>query len=185
MSCGLDIITPSPAVMQLGTQGPGWHGCSGVHTHMTNTRITDVEILERRYPVHVRKFMLRPDTGGTGRFKGGDGVLREILFRAPLTLSVLTERRVLQPYGLKGGGPGARGLNLLIRTDGRTINLGPKTAVPIQPGVSMTNRFVYRGQVFVDGREGTATKMDRVDRKRSGSAAAAALFFVRLLLLLA
>ena len=85
-----------------------------------------------------------------------------------------------------GGGPGARGLNLLIRTDGRTINLGPKTAVPIQPGVSMTNRFVYRGQVFVDGREGTATKMDRVDRKRSGSAAAAAaLFFVRLLLLLA
>ena len=71
---------------------------------MTNTRITDVEILERRYPVHVRKFMLRPDTGGTGRFKGGDGVLREILFRAPLTLSVLTERRVLQPYGLKGEG---------------------------------------------------------------------------------
>jgi 5-oxoprolinase (ATP-hydrolysing) len=114
--------------------GPGWRGCSGVHTHMTNTRITDVEILERRYPVHVRKFMLRPDTGGTGRFRGGDGVLREILFRAPLTLSVLTERRVLQPYGLNGGGPGARGLNLLIRADGRTINLGPKNAVTIQPG---------------------------------------------------
>lgn len=69
---------------------------------MTNTRITDVEILERRYPVHVRKFMLRPGTGGTGRFRGGDGVLREILFRAPVTLSVLTERRVLQPYGLNG-----------------------------------------------------------------------------------
>ncbi|KAJ3636928.1 hypothetical protein MTP99_000429 [Tenebrio molitor] len=128
--------------------GPGWRGCSGVHTHMTNTRITDVEILERRYPVHVRKFMLRPDTGGTGRFRGGDGVLREILFRAPLTLSVLTERRVLQPYGLNGGGPGARGLNLLIRADGRTINLGPKNAVTIQPGVSMTNRFVYGVYAF-------------------------------------
>lgn len=114
--------------------GPSWNGCSGVHTHMTNTRITDIEILERRYPVHVRKFMLRPNTGGNGRFKGGDGVLREILFRSTLTLSVLTERRVLQPYGLQGGCPGSRGLNLLIRADGRTINLGPKTAVPVLPG---------------------------------------------------
>lgn len=69
---------------------------------MTNTRITDIEILERRYPVHVRKFMLRPGTGGRGIFNGGDGVLREIMFRSPLTLSVLTERRVLQPYGLEG-----------------------------------------------------------------------------------
>ncbi|CAH0550452.1 unnamed protein product [Brassicogethes aeneus] len=114
--------------------GPSWHGCSGVHTHMTNTRITDIEILERRYPVHVKKFHLRPGTGGKGRFNGGDGVLREIMFRSPLTLSVLTERRVLQPYGMEGGKPGARGLNLLIRSDGRTINLGPKTAVPVQPG---------------------------------------------------
>lgn len=69
---------------------------------MTNTRITDIEILERRYPVHVRKFMLRPGTGGRGQFNGGDGVLREIMFRASLTLSVLTERRVLEPYGLEG-----------------------------------------------------------------------------------
>lgn len=69
---------------------------------MTNTRITDIEILERRYPVQVRKFMLRPGSGGRGKFKGGDGVLRELLFRAPITLSVLTERRVLQPYGLEG-----------------------------------------------------------------------------------
>ncbi|KAG5890200.1 hypothetical protein JTB14_010662 [Gonioctena quinquepunctata] len=114
--------------------GPSWHGCSGVHTHMTNTRITDIEIVERRYPIHVRKFMLRPGSGGSGRFRGGDGVLRELMFRAPLTLSVLTERRVLQPYGLQGGNPGARGLNLLIRADGRTINLGPKTAIPVLPG---------------------------------------------------
>ncbi|KAJ8925583.1 hypothetical protein NQ315_009423 [Exocentrus adspersus] len=114
--------------------GPSWHGCSGVHTHMTNTRITDIEIVEKRYPVHVRKFTLRPGSGGAGRFRGGEGVLRELMFRAPLTLSVLTERRVLQPYGLEGGFPGARGLNLLVRADGRTINLGPKTAVPVRPG---------------------------------------------------
>lgn len=69
---------------------------------MTNTRITDIEIVERRYPVHVRKFTLRSGSGGDGRFKGGDGVIRELMFRSPLTLSVLTERRVLQPYGLQG-----------------------------------------------------------------------------------
>ncbi|CAG9813200.1 unnamed protein product [Phaedon cochleariae] len=114
--------------------GPTWHGSSGVHTHMTNTRITDVEIVERRYPVHVRQFRLREGSGGAGRHRGGDGVLRELLFRAPLTLSVLTERRVLRPYGMEGGEAGARGLNLLIRADGRAINLGPKTAVPVQPG---------------------------------------------------
>lgn len=69
---------------------------------MTNTRITDIEIVERRYPVHVKAFTLRPNTGGNGKFKGGDGVKRELMFRAPLMLSVLTERRVLQPYGLEG-----------------------------------------------------------------------------------
>ncbi|XP_050304540.1 5-oxoprolinase [Anthonomus grandis grandis] len=114
--------------------GPTWDGCSGVHTHMTNTRITDVEIVERRYPVHVKTFTLRPNSGGKGKYKGGDGVIRELMFRAKLTLSVLTERRVLQPYGLEGGEAGSRGLNLLIRADGRTINLGPKTVVDIQPG---------------------------------------------------
>ncbi|CAG9859662.1 unnamed protein product [Phyllotreta striolata] len=114
--------------------GPSWNGCSGVHTHMTNTRITDMEILERRYPVVVRKFTLRPGTGGRGRFRGGDGVVRELLFRSALTLSVLTERRVLEPYGMDGGQPGSRGLNLLLRSDGRLINLGPKTAVPVLPG---------------------------------------------------
>lgn len=69
---------------------------------MTNTRITDVEIVERRYPVHVKTFTLRPNTGGHGKYSGGDGVIRELMFRAPLTLSVLTERRALQPYGLEG-----------------------------------------------------------------------------------
>lgn len=117
--------------------GPTWDGRSGVHTHMTNTRITDIEVLERRYPVYVRKFCLREDSGGIGQYRGGDGVCRELVFRCPVTLSVLTERRVLQPWGLKGGGNGARGVNLLIKEDGRVINLGPKTAVPLQSGVSI------------------------------------------------
>jgi 5-oxoprolinase (ATP-hydrolysing) len=58
--------------------GPGWHGRSGVHTHMTNTRITDPEILERRYPVVLREFCLRPGSGGAGAWRGGDGIVREI-----------------------------------------------------------------------------------------------------------
>ncbi len=69
---------------------------------MTNTRITDPEILERRYPVIVLKFHLNEGTGGKGAYHGGDGVIREMLFRRPLTLCVLTERRNYAPYGLKG-----------------------------------------------------------------------------------
>ncbi|KAH6947459.1 hypothetical protein HPB50_019052 [Hyalomma asiaticum] len=81
--------------------GPHWHGRSGIHTHMTNTRITDPEILERRYPVILQRYHLNPGTGGQGKFTGGDGVVRELLFRKPLHLSVLTERRVFAPYGLQ------------------------------------------------------------------------------------
>ncbi|XP_046471410.1 5-oxoprolinase isoform X1 [Neodiprion pinetum] len=114
--------------------GPTWDGRGGVHSHMTNTRITDPEILEQRYPLILKKFTLREGTGGSGAHRGGDGVIREILFRAPMTLSVLTERRVHNPPGLEGGLPGARGKNTLKKADGRGINLGPKTAVPVCPG---------------------------------------------------
>lgn len=69
---------------------------------MTNTRITDPEILERRYPVILNKFHLRKGSGGEGKFKGGDGIVREMMFRKSLVLSILTERRVFSPYGLKG-----------------------------------------------------------------------------------
>ncbi|XP_071594695.1 5-oxoprolinase isoform X1 [Heliangelus exortis] len=114
--------------------GPHWEGRSGVHTHMTNTRITDPEILELRYPVVLQRFELRRGSGGAGRFRGGEGVTRELLFRQDMVLSVLTERRTLRPYGMQGGSPGAPGLNLLLRRDGRTINLGAKTSVPVEPG---------------------------------------------------
>ncbi|XP_053104101.1 5-oxoprolinase isoform X2 [Hemicordylus capensis] len=114
--------------------GPHWHGRSGVHSHMTNTRITDPEILEKRYPVILRCFELAPGTGGAGRFQGGDGVRRELQFREEMVLSVLSERRAFRPYGLQGGEPGSPGLNLLIRQDGRIINLGGKTSVKVAPG---------------------------------------------------
>ena len=94
--------------------GPTWHGRSGVHTHMTNTRITDPEILERRFPVLLLRFSLRDNSGGAGKYRGGEGVIREVCFRRPLTVSILSERRSFEPYGMSGGSPGARGMNLLI-----------------------------------------------------------------------
>ncbi|KAM3956815.1 LOW QUALITY PROTEIN: 5-oxoprolinase [Aphomia sociella] len=118
--------------------GPGWGGAGGVHSHMTNTRITDVEVVERRYPMLVTRFSLRTGSGGEVIFKGewcgGDGVTRELVFRRSVQLSVLTERRAFQPYGMNGGEPGARGLNLLQRTDGRLINLGGKASIQAYPG---------------------------------------------------
>lgn len=115
--------------------GPTWNGSSGVHTHMTNTRITDLEIMEQRYPIVLQKFSLRTDeSGGDGYFKGGEGVHRELMFRKPVTLSVLTERRAIRNYGLEGGEPGKLGLNLLKKPDGRIVNLGGKTAIDVEAG---------------------------------------------------
>ncbi|KAJ2722570.1 hypothetical protein GGI07_003213 [Coemansia sp. Benny D115] len=95
--------------------GPTWSGQSGVHTHMTNTRITDPEVLERRYPVVLRRFSLRPASGGCGLHSGGDGCVREIEFHRSMAVSLLTERRVFAPPGLAGGMPGKCGMNLWKR----------------------------------------------------------------------
>ena len=76
-----------------------YHGEDSVHTHMTNTRITDVEILERRYPLILKQFSVRPNTGGEGQFKGGNGVNRELEFLEPLQVGILSERRVFSPSG--------------------------------------------------------------------------------------
>jgi 5-oxoprolinase (ATP-hydrolysing) len=103
--------------------GPDFHGASAVHSHMTNTRITDPEIIEHRYPVRVRRFAIREGSGGAGRFKGGDGLIREIEFLKPATLSILSQHRHEQPYGLHGGQPGARGQQQVIRADGTKLTL--------------------------------------------------------------
>ena len=114
--------------------GPDWHGQSGVHTHMTNTRITDPEILERRYPVLVREFSIRRGSGGRGRYCGGDGLVRDLEFLEPLNVAILSERRVFAPYGLEGGLPGKQGKNIFIRSDGRTLNLGGKNEIQAEAG---------------------------------------------------
>ncbi len=85
--------------------GPGFDGTSAVQTHMTNSRLTDPEVLEWRYPVLVESFAIRNGSGGDGRWKGGDGVVRRIRFLEPMTASILSNRRRVQPFGLKGGGP--------------------------------------------------------------------------------
>lgn len=92
-------LSTLPLSFVLTGAGPGFHGTSGVHTHMTNTRITDPEILEKRYPVLLRQFSLREGSGGAGVYRGGDGVVRELEFMKPLTVSILSERRAFQPYG--------------------------------------------------------------------------------------
>lgn len=95
--------------------GPTWNGTNGVHTHMTNTRITDAEVFERRYPVILREFGLRAESGGRGQHRGGDGVIRDIEFRIPVKVSILSERRVYRPYGLHGGDDAQCGKNVWIR----------------------------------------------------------------------
>lgn len=114
--------------------GDGWHGQSGVHTHMTNTRITDPEILEKRYPVMLVQFSIRDDNEGQGKYIGGRGLVREIEFLDKLNAAILSERRVYAPYGLEGGENGAKGENLFIKRTGKIINLGGKNEVSANKG---------------------------------------------------
>jgi 5-oxoprolinase (ATP-hydrolysing) len=109
--------------------GPGFAGASAVHTHMTNTRLTDVEILESRFPVRVRSFSIRRGSGGNGLARGGDGLVRELEFLRNVEVSILSERRAMNPFGLAGGEPGERGRNLW---NGRDV--GGKARFSAQPG---------------------------------------------------
>lgn len=113
--------------------GDGYHGAHALHTHMTNTAITDPEIIEQRYPVRLRQFAIRRHSGGQGQWHGGDGVIREFEFLAPLTVSLLTQHRVESPFGLHGGSPGKTGHQTLLR-DGQSTTLEGCTSFPVQPG---------------------------------------------------
>jgi 5-oxoprolinase (ATP-hydrolysing) len=114
--------------------GEGFHGAGGVHSHMTNTRITDPEIVEHRYPVRVERFALRRGSGGEGRFRGGEGLVREFTFLEPSTLSLLTQHRTVRPYGLRGGGPGAAGAQSVVRADGTVERLESIDGREVEPG---------------------------------------------------
>jgi len=98
--------------------GLGFDGADAVHQHMTNTRITDPEVLELRYPVRLEQFAIRKGAGGAGRWRGGNGIVRKLRFLAPVALTVLTQHRKEAPYGKAGGAAGAMGRQFVIRQDG-------------------------------------------------------------------
>lgn len=124
--------------------GPNWNGQSAVHCHITNTRMTDVEVFEKRYPVIVHQYKVRENSGGDGAYRGGDGILREIEFTyGGLDISFLMERRSLAPHGIFGGKDGVRGVNTWLKTEysqekkaliTRKIYLGGKASIKVAKG---------------------------------------------------
>ncbi|WP_128543526.1 hydantoinase B/oxoprolinase family protein [Larkinella soli] len=114
--------------------GPGFAGRSAVHQHMTNTRMTDPEELERRYPVRLHEFSVRQGSGGKGQWDGGDGIVRELEFLQPVQTTLLSQHRVERPYGLAGGEPGQPGRQWLIRADGSREELPGIFSLPVQAG---------------------------------------------------
>ena len=116
--------------------GPGFDGTSAVQTHMTNTRMTDPEVLELRYPVILREFSIRRGSGGAGRNRGGDGARRRILFREKMTAVVVASRREVAPFGLEGGADGAPGRQWVERVDGARQELSGTASAELAPGDS-------------------------------------------------
>jgi 5-oxoprolinase (ATP-hydrolysing) len=114
--------------------GPGFAGASAVHTHMTNTYLTDPEILEWRFPVLLEAFAIRRGSGGDGKYRGGDGVIRRICFLEEVMVSIISNHRKVPPYGLQGGEAGKTGHNLLQRAAGEIVNLGSSAEVKIHSG---------------------------------------------------
>ena len=114
--------------------GSDFNGCSAVQTHMTNSRLTDPEVLESRFPVRVEEFAIRRGSGGPGRSRGGDGVVRRLRFLAPMTAAIVSGRRRVAPFGLAGGGVAAPGANLLERADGTVTHLPGVFRVEVTKG---------------------------------------------------
>ncbi|WP_315791540.1 hydantoinase B/oxoprolinase family protein [Fischerella sp. JS2] len=114
--------------------GDNFDGTDAVHTHMTNSRLTDPEVLETRYPVLVESFSLRPDSGGKGKHSGGNGVIRRIKFLEAMTANILSGHRVIPPFGLNGGEAAQVGRNWIQRQDGTQENLDSTATVQMQPG---------------------------------------------------
>jgi len=114
--------------------GPDFDGQSAIHTNMTNSRLTDPEVLEWRFPVLLRDFRVRRDSGGKGAQTGGDGTIRRLEFREGMTAAILSNRRKIPPFGLDGGEPGAPGRNAIARADGTTEDLGSTDRRDLKPG---------------------------------------------------
>jgi 5-oxoprolinase (ATP-hydrolysing) len=114
--------------------GPGFDGTDAVQTHMTNSRLTDPEVLEWRFPVRLAAFAIRRGSGGAGAHRGGDGVRRRVLFLEAMTAVMLANRRRVPPFGAAGGAPGAAGRNWVERADGTLLNLQATAKVDMEPG---------------------------------------------------
>jgi 5-oxoprolinase (ATP-hydrolysing) len=114
--------------------GPGFDGTSAVHTHMTNTRMTDPEVLELRYPVRLEAFSIRKNSGGAGRWRGGDGSCRRIRFLEPMTAVIVASRRNVAPFGLAGGADALPGRQWVERADGSRTELSGTDRAELAPG---------------------------------------------------
>lgn len=136
---GVDPRTKHPVAYYETVSGgmgarPTMDGLSGIHTHMTNSMNSPVEALEHAYPIRLIRYSLRPRSGGSGKWRGGDGVIREVRFLTKAQVTVLSERRKFPPYGLHGGQPGAVGLNIVTRKDGRSEQLPSKFTTWVEAG---------------------------------------------------
>ncbi len=118
--------------------GPEFEGCDAVQTHMTNSRLTDPEVLESEYPVLVREFAVRRGSGGRGRFRGGDGVIRRLEFLSPLSGALLANHRAVAPFGVDGGEAAMAGAGAILRADGRREVLGATARFDLEPGDQLT-----------------------------------------------
>ncbi|MDP7436825.1 MAG: hydantoinase B/oxoprolinase family protein, partial [Candidatus Marinimicrobia bacterium] len=107
------------------------NGCNAVHTHMTNTRLTDPEVLEWRFPVRLETFEIRKNSGGKGKHKGGEGVNRQMRFLEPMTVNIIAGHRIVPPYGIAGGEPGAVGENYVVHSDKKVTNIGTKGQIEV------------------------------------------------------
>jgi 5-oxoprolinase (ATP-hydrolysing) len=114
--------------------GNGFSGTGAIQTHMTNSRLTDPEILEWRFPVLLEEFAIRAHSGGKGKYSGGNGVRRCIKFLEPMTAAILSSSRVIPPFGLSGGDAGAIGRNYVIRTNGDITDLPSTATVQMESG---------------------------------------------------
>ena len=114
--------------------GPGFDGASAVHTHMTNSRMTDPEVLEWRFPVLIESFAIRTGSGGAGRQRGGDGAVRRLRFRRPMKAAILANRRRVPPLGLAGGEPGRLGRCRVERADGSVVDIAQNREIAMAEG---------------------------------------------------
>ncbi|MGX1760959.1 hydantoinase B/oxoprolinase family protein [Streptomyces lydicus] len=131
LTFGNDRVQYYETVASGSGAGDGFDGADAVQTHMTNSRLTDPEVLEWRYPVRVDAFAIRSGSGGTGRWHGGCGVERRLRFLEPMTVALLTNHRRVPPYGMAGGAPGALGANFVERADGSRAELAGCDAVDV------------------------------------------------------